>query len=92
MRAGSPFAARYRHASNAPSVCANSATASALRQVASDDADIGELVPADELVESGRLVVNRDDLPVARRAQQHVVPDESRRAGDENLHRLVITD
>jgi hypothetical protein len=39
-------------------------------QVALDEPDVGEPVPRHEGLEIGRLVIERQDLPLPRRAQQ----------------------
>ena len=52
-------------------------------EVAPHDAHVPELMLPHECVQPGALMADRDHLPVARRAQQDVVADEPRRAGDE---------
>jgi len=56
------------------------------RQVAPNRSNVAQLMPAHELLEARRRVIDRDDLPVARRSQEDVMSDETRSAGHEHAH------
>src|SRR5437879_1229489 len=55
-------------------------------EIARDSRHAREVAIGDERRQIGRSIVDGDDFPVARRTQQHVAPDESRRAGAQQFH------
>ena len=57
-----------------------------IRQVTSNGANVPKPLTLNKILETRRAVVDRDDVPLARRTQQDVVADEARRAGHEHAH------